>query len=311
MSRNDRTASEEQDVDQPDAVATSHGSSPTKVVGEIGDTDATGVVGHATAGSSITYGVLGQGDSPSTQGVVGTTGSLPNIPTGFPAGVWAHTARSSADAGVTEGYGIYAESTAGSGETYGLYGIVKSPQGYGVYSDGNSHTKGNHEVTRDVSVGGDLSVGGNQTVIGSVSVGDLGASAHLSANVDIPDDTATTVPFDVETADDRYEFDTSTHTFTASRAGHYRVDVAVGWAEGFSDGDYHQVWIEQNGSVVAATTENHSTSDVIVPSTGLSKLVRGVSAGDTIEGVVKQVSGSTKSVVNSASRTYLDVVQVG
>ncbi|HEY77479.1 MAG TPA: hypothetical protein G4O00_15085 [Thermoflexia bacterium] len=127
-------------------------------------TSGTGVLGRASASSGTTYGVYGHSLSSSGYGVYGkgayvgvqgeTTGS-----TGTPYGVYGLAS----DTGSATSYGVYGESnstvgtgvggrapmngvfgeaTATSGATWGVYGKTNSPNGYGVYSEGNAHVNG-------------------------------------------------------------------------------------------------------------------------------------------------------------------------
>jgi hypothetical protein len=86
--------------------------STPKVVGEIGDTDATGVVGRATASTSTTYGVYGE-----TQ---------------------------SGDDGAT---GVHGTATNASGVTYGVMGTTSSTSGYGLYTPGDARVDGTAELS--------------------------------------------------------------------------------------------------------------------------------------------------------------------
>lgn len=118
---------------------------------------AAGVRGVGTATSGGVYGVLGLTDSPSGIGLVGAASDTAPLISlvGAPAGVWGHTDKSSADANVDFGTGVFGEAAASSGEAYGVTGSTNSADGYAVFALGDSRTDGNHEVTGTL-VGSDL-----------------------------------------------------------------------------------------------------------------------------------------------------------
>jgi len=111
------------DDDEPaDADATpellTSGGQPTKVVGNIGDTDAIGVLGNAT-GSGATRGVLGTVDSSDT-GAAGVEGTA-TASSGTTYGVKAVTSSTEADAAA-----LRAEDTGSFGITYGVEATTES-----------------------------------------------------------------------------------------------------------------------------------------------------------------------------------------
>jgi hypothetical protein len=115
------------------------GYHPGRAVGVWGDIDSgigvagltlsgTGVAGQATEAWGINYGVSGQSQSAEGYGVHGYS----------PAGVGVYGGSDGNDAIVAlstaEGRsGVYAQNTAPSGTTYGVYGLSASNSGYGVF----------------------------------------------------------------------------------------------------------------------------------------------------------------------------------
>ena len=338
-----------------DAEPASHTSSTWKVLGELDEAGATGLLGHNTAGTGTGIGVEGVTDSsdPSAVGVranapnggIGleaissgsfaidalTTGytaitastdgadfnalaGFNNATTGWSWGVRGDTDSTNSNAHGVKGYanaaggagngvsgttrgdgdgatGVHGEALASAGTTYGVYGTSASAAGFGVFSDGDSKTDGDHEVT------------------GSVSIGSYGSAAYLSGNETISNDTMTTIPFDATTANDRGEFSTTSHEFTAARDGTYRVDVNVNWSQWFSQGDYHTLHVEKNGNDVAFTART-SPGDTVPGSISISKTIHGVSNGDTIRAQLYQKSGGDMNILGSDSGCYMDIAQV-
>lgn len=169
---------------------------------------AAGVRGQATAGSGVTYGIWGSGDSPSSQGVVGsaTSGQVPDIIGSYPAGIWGYTDRSGAETGVIAAYGVYGNASAPSGAAHGVAGASGSPDGYGVLSLDDSKTHGTHTVDR-------------------LSQQFVGASVETTSTQTIDPNGSETVQFDSEEFDPDNEFDTGTHEFSPNVDGIYHVNV--------------------------------------------------------------------------------------
>lgn len=124
-----------------------------------------GVRGKAT-GTGVTYGVEGSTASPAGRGVVGfatssdyTHNSVPNAASGL-MGV---TNLSNGHADLDTAVGVIGESKAASGESigvlgrstspngYGVFGVDEDGAGYGVFSNGDSFTSGNHEVSEELT----------------------------------------------------------------------------------------------------------------------------------------------------------------
>jgi hypothetical protein len=92
---------------------------------------ATGVVGVASGTSGITNGVQGRANSPDGFGVYGTTSAT----SGVTAGVYGDCA------GATTA-GVAGDAFHTSGENAGVYGRTGSPNGWGVYCEGNLGASG-------------------------------------------------------------------------------------------------------------------------------------------------------------------------
>lgn len=306
--------SDDETADTTDVTTTSHTSSVWKVLGELADAGATGVLGHNSATSGAGSGVEGVTDSSGTDsaGVRGeaTAGSGStygvagyNNSTDFSAAVYgAVTASSNASAtnGVygydpTEnGAGVYG-FTDGPGKTYGVYAHTQSADGYALYADGDSKTEGNHEIT------------GDQTV------GTLGASVYLSTSQTIPDDGRNTVEFDGTVVDDRNEWNNSgNYVFTCATDGDYHVSTSVEWQGNFPAGTEHNVYVRVNSSDKARRTQsvdNDTYSGIL--DEHVCKTLRGLSAGDEIEVQVSQTSGGSEDLGTGEAETYLTVDKIG
>ena len=69
----------------------------------------------------------------------------------------------------TTGVGVFGLATNPAGVNYGVMGASQSPNGYGVYSDGNMKVAGSLDCTGSQIVGKNLLVKGNHTVTGTKS----------------------------------------------------------------------------------------------------------------------------------------------
>jgi len=201
---------------------------------------AAGVHGQAAAGSGVTYGVLGSGGSPSSQGVVGvtTTGQLPDLFPTYPAGVWGHTDRSGAEADVSVAYGVRGYASAQSGAAHGVTGATASTDGYGVLSLDDSKTQGTHEVDR-------------------LSQQFVGASVEISSTQTIDPNEFETVRFDSENFDRGNEFDTTNHEFSPGMDGIYHANV---WARTDQSGRLLYLQLYNGGSRIAQANPDGSDS---------------------------------------------------
>jgi len=90
-----------------------------------------GAVGVAGGTSGVTNGVQGRASSPDGFGVYGTTTAT----TGVTAGVYGDSFGSTTT-------GVAGDAFHTSGENFGVYGRTASPNGWGVYSDGDSGSSG-------------------------------------------------------------------------------------------------------------------------------------------------------------------------
>lgn len=68
------------------------------------------------------------------------------------------------------GYGVMGFSTYPTGMTYGVYGSVDSPDGYAVYSEGNTWVNGDIEVTGTIKGDLDLKVTGSINSVESINI---------------------------------------------------------------------------------------------------------------------------------------------
>jgi hypothetical protein len=156
------------------------GTQPTAITNSTGDaiqafntaTAASGLFGHATAGSGTTYGLFGRSNSTAGVGVAGVDYS----PTGVTKGVYGQ-ADSSAGMGVhgkaASGVGVRGDSTS----AMGVYGVSsssagvqgKSTTGTGVQGSGVVGVFANGSL---IAVEGDASTGSGVGVHGGASTGD-------------------------------------------------------------------------------------------------------------------------------------------
>lgn len=276
-----------------------------------------GVRGRTT-GAGSTHAVEGLAESTGGRGVFGMAMDDPselNEPSNIPVGVFGITDRTNADQGIAGGYGVAGIGFATSGTNFGVYGGTNSPDGYGVYghdrsgtgsaygvvSEGDSKTMGNHEVTGSIAVDG------------SQYVGSLGASAYRSTTQTIDSGSFQTVVFDATEADDRGEFDTNTGTFTCATNGDYRVSTGVMWADLLSGGTAYRLAVTVDGDdrVRRYQEVDGSSANSSKVTMHVARTLRGLSAGDTIAVQVYQDSGSTKDLDPSSADTWLTVEKIG
>jgi hypothetical protein len=303
---NPRTRDDPDDEQERQPLATQ--SSTYKILGELADTEASGVVGNATATSTVTYGVLGKGASPSTQGVVGaaTSAVVPDIAIGYPAGMWGYTDRdSSTSEDVEEAYGVYGEARSTSGKSHGVYGNTTSSNGYGVFSDGDSKTSGDHEIT------GSQTVGNNHTVTGSQSIGKVGMEAEMSTNAQsIDSGDQPTIKFDTAVVDHFNQFDSANYEYVVPEDGHYHVVAAVHWRN-IPGQSRHDVDIKVGNfsQVDRIQTVPGSSSEYATITDETTKTLYGLSQDDRISVSVFQDSGSPVDVTDGGS--YFIVNKIG
>jgi len=126
--------------------------------------------------------------------------------------------------------------------------------------------------------------------------GQSGCLVTLSANQDIPSGVNTQVQFDTEGYDTQNEFNTITHTFTASTAGKYLVSILVLTAESVNIQDIVLAMIYKNDALEtfnAITSARNGTVTVRLTA------VVDVSINDTIEGWFYHDYGANREI-NSA-----------
>lgn len=300
--------SEDETSEGTDIKPTSHTSSVWKVLGELADAGATGVLGHNTATSGAGTGVEGVTDS-SGAGSAGVEGKATagsgttygvagyNDSTQFSAAVYGEVTASSntnKTNGVygydpTEnGAGVFGEA-GGPGTTYGVYGEDLTADGYGVYSNGDSKTSGNDEVT------------------GHRSTGMVGVDAYLETDATVQHDTRTTVPFDQTRRDDFTGMNqSSTGKYTVQVAGDYHVDFAISWADFFS-GDQVDYALLAPGYEFIEDVQHNSNESI-----GFSKTVFDMDVGDDIYVEVEQFSGGPMDIDGTGrGDTYMTIHKVG
>jgi len=108
-----------------------------------------GVFG-TTNGSGRTIGVEGRTSGPGAAGMYAVAADPSferDFNDTFPTGLTAVTTYSSDMDGAKGAAAIEADASASSGTNYGILASTQSPDGYGVFSDGDSGTVGTHEVT--------------------------------------------------------------------------------------------------------------------------------------------------------------------
>ncbi|MCC6661997.1 MAG: hypothetical protein IT437_14065 [Phycisphaerales bacterium] len=198
------------------------------VFGQANSTTGRGVTGYAGATGGANYGVLGQSNSTGGRGVFG----LANAATGLNYGVFGQSNSAAGYAGFFQGrgffsgnvgigaspsawrlqvtgqtFGVVGSSTATTGDTEGVRGVVVSPDGAGVHgmatATGGDATgvAGESKSTLGAGVTGfaHASSGENFGVLGSTNssigwavfgIGDIGASGTKQFHIDHPLDPA-------------------------------------------------------------------------------------------------------------------------
>jgi hypothetical protein len=285
-------------------------TSGTGVVGQNLNPDqlAIGVRGEATNSSAVrSYGVYGSNssDQSGTAGVFG--GSFGNA--GKTYGILGQT--TSGDTGAA---GVSGEATSSSGTVYGVSGktMADTTDAAGVYGEAIK-TAGCELLGSNTGGGYALGTDGDAEIDGALDVTKVGLSAWRRNNQPIPDDTDTTVVYDVVKEDHFDSYDESTGVYTVPVAGDYHVDFVVDWFGSFSTGDNvrYELLIDRRDTfginVFTQVPEGIST-----PERSFSKTLFGLSKGDTIEVQVNQKSGSSVDIYgNGSATTYLTIHKVG
>ncbi len=114
--------------------------------------------------------------------------------------------------------------------------------------------------------------------------------------------TTTKLVFTSKTYDTANCFDTSTSRFTPTVAGYYQLTFC-GQSDYQSSGRAIS-YIYKNGSVIAFTEENLNAPSSTYPSRFVSSLLYANGTTDYFEVYVRQESGGSKSVYDTASGTY-------
>jgi len=133
----------------------------------------------------------------------------------------------------------------------------------------------------------------------------IGVSAFLSSNQSISADTDTIVEFDTVVDDDRGEWDTSTHEFTAAQDGDYSIVAQVEWTKG-SSGDEARLQIAKNGSRIRRGKRRTAQTTDQVRTVALKV---SLSAGDTVKFIFENASSSC-TLSGFSDRSYVDIIQV-
>jgi len=133
-----------------------------------------------------------------------------------------------------------------------------------------------------------------------------GCSARLSNDQSIPNTTETKVNFDSKIFDYQNEFNTSTHRFTATKAGTYLVIASLEYIIQ-TDASRYRVYIYKNGTVIKANW--HGSSGTFYQGVIVVGLIP-LSENDYIEVYAYQNTGGSKSINEVASRTFLDIAKI-
>ncbi len=216
------------------------------------------------------------------------------------------TDRSGADAGVDRPRGTSGVHRSLDGSGIGVLGVTLSDASgaYGVLSDGDSRTVGNHEVTGSVTAS---EVGASDRV----TMGNVGAEVFRDSDQTVTDRTETRVKFNVVQYDPASEYDDTNHEFVCADAGSYHVDVQVNW-NGLVPSDTNIILrIKVSGATIARYEADTGGSDRQVTNS-VSRAAHNVDAGDKIYATVHQNSGIDLDI-NGAYRylTYMTISYLG
>lgn len=181
-------------------------------------------------------------------------------------------------------------------------GTVNSLDGYGVYSDGDSRSVGDHEVTGNVAV---------QKLVSKRAH----TKAYLSTSQSVPYATAEKLPFDAVAGDGFSStsggLDTSTHSYFVPADGNYRVDASVAYNDPIGDLDNHNLYFYRNGSSETRwRRQTGNTTGEFVHDHGSTLLIE-PSTGDGIHVAIEHHVDSGVEVQTGKEYTHVSISHVG
>jgi hypothetical protein len=307
-------ASDDETAGSTDATTTSHATTTWKVLGELDEADAAGVIGHNRATSGTGTGVEGVTDS-AADGTAGVTGRATaasgatyavagfNDSTGSGSGAVFGKVTASANVGYTNGVmgedptengaGVYGSATGSGVTNYGVYGETLSADGYGVYSYGDSRTDGSHHVTEQV-------------------IRPATTNVYLGSNQTVSPNTVVGLGFDSTDIDELGAWDSGASEYTCPYDGTYNIDVGVTTSV-ITSNDY-TFNVDVYGANIRQIRGRHpvpGSSDnrqFITASRTIS-----ASSGDTISVQVDHTLGKDIDIVGDSSDlgfTYMSVTYV-
>lgn len=135
-----------------------------------------------------------------------------------------------------------------------------------------------------------------------------GVSARLSGDTSISSGTATQIPYDGVSRDDRNELDTTTGDFVVEYPGRYRVTATVA-LDSIGDGNKTNMYILKNGSIRHVTNQYGSVSSQVAELEATA--IVECTAGDVITAEAFQDTGGSQTMKGAQDyRTRLFVDQV-
>lgn len=162
-----------------------------------------------------------------------------------------------------------------------------------------------------------LGVGGNWNHIASSgqtptfqdrAVSQLGAKATLSAGETVPNDTNAIVPYNDIVFDDRSEFDTSTHKFTATVDGRYHAIAQLNF-NAPNPQEFMKCAINKNGGKVARTELADGAPSQFQRLQCQVHIE--LSSGDTVAVETRHKSGGGADLFPGASDTWFSILRLG
>jgi len=273
-----------------------------KVIGELSQADAAGVLGKNSSGTGKTVGVKGVTETTDSDEAAGVKGSSPKSNVGV----------------LGQTYDDKSNLFDFGGSSAGIYGRSDKPKGNGVVG-WSTNRWGIAGVSESNSYGG---VVGTHTgngfgiwslnglrVEGRTSISDVGIEAHQETDVGVNGNT--TVIYDNEIVDDRDEYDPSTGKFTCAYDGDYHVEAQIDWPSTFPDHEAIFMEIHVNGTPELLNYQETAT-DTNGPTQAISKTIRDLSAGDTISIVADHGDGSnTHDLWGNPDYAQLQISQIG
>lgn len=136
-----------------------------------------------------------------------------------------------------------------------------------------------------------------------------GASVYLNSAQTIAGTTPTIINFDVELYDIQGEFNTTTHRFTAKKAGIYFAILGVMYNSSFPDGAGYGVMIYQDGGMAPVASAFYTAGATFFCSGIVASFVQ-LGVGGYIEGKTNQYSGSGQALEAVQGETYIQIVKI-